>query len=74
MMTEQERVRGSHGWQKIRTTEYLNEDSSVEWLEVCIFCYVERRMRERPNGQTDVIRTEPDPLPEQCVKLSALRE
>ena len=60
-----------HTWQRVQvTTEYVDEDGSVEWLEVCIHCYVERRMAKCPNGQARVIRTDPDPLPLPCIKDS----
>ena len=62
---------GGHAWQRVQvTTEYVDEDGSVEWLEVCIHCYADRRMAKRPNGQARVIRTDPDPLPLACIRDS----
>jgi len=60
-----------HAWQRVQVmTEYVDEDGSVEWLEVCIHCYAERRMVKRPDGRARVIGTDPDSLPQPCIRDS----
>ena len=60
-----------HAWQRVQiASEYVDDDGSVEWLEVCVYCYAERRMAKRPNGQARVIRSDPDPLPLACIRDS----
>ena len=67
-MTQSERVRRDHAWQKIQSSEYATQENGVEWLEICIRCHADRCMAKRTNGQVLVLRTQPDPLPEQCVR------
>lgn len=68
MMTQSERVRRGHAWQKIQASECENQENGTEWIEVCIHCHADRRMAKRPNGQVRVLNTQPDRLPERCVK------
>ena len=60
-----------HAWQRVQiASDYVGDDGSVEWIEVCIYCYAERLMAKHPNGQACVIRTDPDPLPRPCIRDS----
>lgn len=60
-----------HTWQRVQiASDDVGGDGSVEWLEVCIYCYAERRMVKRPNGRARVIGTAPDPLPLPCIRDS----
>lgn len=64
-------VGSGHAWQRVPiASDHVDDDGSVEWIEVCIYCYAERRMVKRPNGRACVIGTDPDPLPLPCIRDS----
>ena len=67
-MTQSKQSHRGHAWQKIQAAERVTQEDGVEWLEVCLYCHADRRVAKSPNGRVRILSTQPDPLPEQCVR------